>query len=257
MTATANNDMPRWASALQEYIDAVTARLDRFESGYHDGETNTNIGADETETLPRQRQAIPPTRNRDLDGGRAYLSTSGQRREIRKGSAADDFQNGELELNTAGQRADALLRQTAALYRRMSYQPTMEERNQIAAARHRADSIYARLGRPLPELMPGETPSSYRKRLAHGLRDFSPQLKHTNMDSVPDAALGAIEDKIYQDALEAAKQPSANPRGTLRPHTYVDGTGHNVTEYHGDCLAWMAPFMAPGAKARLNRGLVK
>ncbi len=257
MTATASNAMPRWAQALENYIAEVNKRIDRFESRYHDGETDTNVGADETDTLPRQRQAIPPTRNRDLDQGRINMSTSGQRREIAKGSLADDLQNGVNELNGAGQRVDALYRQTAALFRRMSYQPTADERNAIAAARHRADSVYARLGRSVPEYMPGESPSGYRKRLAHGLREFSPQLRHTNMDAVPDSALGAVEDRVYQDAMEAANKPAANPHGTLRPRSYIGPTGHLTTEYYGDPLAWMAPFMAPGARMRLNRQIAK
>ena len=249
---------PNWAQALEDYISELNTRIDKVAASYSDYETNTNIGADETETLPRQRQAIPPRRNPDLDEGRAYLSTSGQRRTITKGSAADDLQNGINELNTSGERrVDALYRQTAALFRRMSYQPTAEERNQIAGARHRADSVYARVGRSLPEYMPGESPSGYRKRLAHGLREFSPQLRHTNMDAVPDSALGAVEDRVYQDAMEAANKPAANPHGTLRPRSYIGPTGHLTTEYYGDPLSWMSAFMAPGAKTRLNRGIIK
>lgn len=213
-----------------------------------------------TELLDRidelERRTGARRRDSDLENGRVNLTTSGTPAE--EDALSHDLQAGKIDLTTSGQRRlDALTRQTAALYRRISRQPTLEERNQIAAARVRADSLYARLGRATPEWMAGEMPAAYRKRLADGLKDCSPQLRRTNLDAVPDAALGAVEDRIYQDALEASRQPAANPSGTLRPRTYKDTTGHTVTEYFGDPMAWMGAFMAHGATVRLNRGLVK
>ena len=232
-TVLTQSHTPKWAQDLLADMRKMTDRL---------AEAERRTGA-------RRRDS-------DLENGRVNLTTSG--------TAGDDdalsreMQNGEFNLTTSGQRRlDALTRQTAALYRRLSRQPTVEERNQIAAARVRADSLYARLGRATPDILPGELPAAYRKRLAAGLQDCSPQLRRANLDGVPDAALGAVEDRVYQDALTAARQPDITPPGTLRPHTYQDVTGHTVTEYTGDPMAWMAPFMANGATVRLNRGLVK
>ncbi len=213
-----------------------------------------------TELLDRidelERRTGARRRDSDLENGRVNLTTSGTPAE--EDALSHDLQAGKIDLTTSGQRRlDALTRQSAALFRRLSRQPTLEERNQIAAARSRADSLYARLGRATPEWMAGEMPSAYRARLAAGLQDLSPQLRRANLDAVPDAALGAVEDRIYQDALEASRQPAANPSGTLRPRTYKDTTGHTVTEYFGDPMAWMSAFMAQGATVRLNRGLVK
>jgi hypothetical protein len=195
-------------------------------------------------------------RDADLEDGCVNLSTSGTPGD--DDALSRDLQNGKIDLTTSGQRRlDALTRQSAALFRRLSRQPTLEERNQIAAARQRADSLYARLGRATPDILPGELPAAYRKRLAAGLQDCSPQLRRANLDGVPDAALGAVEDRIFQDALEASRQPTVNPPGALRPHTYQDTTGHTVTEYFGDPLAWMAPFMSAGVKARIRREFSK
>jgi hypothetical protein len=232
-TVLTESHQPRWVTDLLADMKKMTDRLAEAER----------------RTGTRRRDA-------DLEDGEVNLSTNGT-----PGAAselASAMQRGDFDLTTSGQRRlDALTRQSAALFRRLSRQPTMAERNEIAAARQRADGLYARLGRATPDILPGELPSAYRKRLAAGLKDLSPQLRRANLDAVPDAALGAVEDKIYQDALEASRQPAANPTGALRPHTYQDTTGHTVTEYFGDPMAWMVPFMANGATVRLNRGLVK
>ena len=232
-TVLTQSHQPRWVTDLLADMKKMTDRI---------AETERRVGM-------RRRDA-------DLENGEVNLSTNGTAGE--DDALSRDLQNGKIDLTTSGQRRlDALTRQSAALFRRLSRQPTVEERNQIAAARSRADSLYARLGRATPDILPGELPSAYRKRLAAGLQDCSPQLRRANLDGVPDAALGAIEDRIYQDALEASRQPAANPTGALRPHTYQDTTGHMVTEYFGDPMAWMGAFMAQGATVRLNRGLVK
>ena len=232
-TVQTQSHTPKWAQDLLADIKKVSDRLAQAER----------------RTGTRRNDA-------DLEDGRVNLTTNGTDGE--DGALSRDLQNGEFNLTTSGaRRLDALTRQSAALFRRLSRQPTLEERNQIAAARSRADSLYARLGRATPDTLPGELPSAYRKRLAAGLQDCSPQLRRTNMDAVPDAALGAIEERIYQDALEASRQPAANPTGALRPHTYQDVTGPTVTEYFGDPMAWMAPFMAQGSAVRIRREFAK
>lgn len=258
MASTNTQATPRWAVGLQRMVDDMIARIDRHEQSQRtDSDDVATRSAYDTNTLPRQRQADPPKYNRELAGGRANLTTSGERRPEPDAFGAE-LENGVIAMNTQGQRADALLRQTHALYSRLARQPTVEERNQIATARTRADGVYAMHGRPVPETLPGETPRSYRARLADGLKDFSPNLTRTNLDALPSAALELAETRIYQDALTAARQPGLMPAGTLRSRTYRDeATGHNITEYFGDPSAWLTPFMAPGAKVKLNRNPVR
>ena len=232
-TVLTQSHAPKWAQDLRADMQRMTDRI---------AETERRVGM-------RRRDA-------DLEDGKVNLSTSGTPGD--DDALSREMQNGEFNLTTSGaRRLDALTRQTAALYRRISRQPTMAERNEIAAARQRVDGLYARLGRSTPETLPGELPAAYRARLAAGLQDLSPQLRRTNMDAVPDAALGAVEDRIFQDALAASRQPTVNPPGALRPHTYQDVTGHTVTEYFGDPMAWMAPFMAQGSTVRIRREFSK
>ncbi|MDA8348506.1 MAG: hypothetical protein M0038_06850, partial [Pseudomonadota bacterium] len=216
MTANANaQSLPKWVDGLQRMIDDMIARIDRLDPQRTDADDVSTRSAYETAALPKQRQAVPPRRNSDLDAGKVSLTTSGQ-------------------------RADAMLREARAFYNKLSRTLTPEERNQIAAARTRADSVYAMHARPVPETLPGETPRGYRARLASGLQDFSPNLTRTNLDALPDSALTLAEDRVYQDAIEAARRPNVIPTGTLRARTYRDeATGHKITEYHGDPMAWL------------------
>jgi hypothetical protein len=150
-------------------------------------------------------------------------------------------------------RTDAELQMMSTMLSRMRRTPTTEERNQLAKARKRADGVYAALGRELPDHLPGETPLAYRQRLADGLKDQSPSLRRANLAGLPAGALTAVEARIYQDAQTAAATGAGIPRGTLRAHRYEAETGHKITEYHGDPMAWMSPFMSGGAKLRVRR----
>ena len=150
-------------------------------------------------------------------------------------------------------RTQAQLDAMATMLSRMRRTPTSEERAELSEARKRADGVYAALGRDVPDHLPGETPLAYRQRLADGLKDQSPGLRKANLAGLPAGALTAVEARIYQDAQHAAETGAGIPRGTIRPHTYEDATGHKVTEYHGDPMAWMSPFMSGGARLRVRR----
>ncbi len=218
------------------------------------GESPATASQSEQEHLERSRGAGPTPSEKEpsLENGVINMTTSGQPRHDLRGH---DYGNGEMS-----RQADALMAKQAAeiaelrsRINRLSKQPTIDERNMIAAARRRADGIYTALNRDMPEVLPGESPSAYRRRLADGLKDLSPSLKTVVMDSLPEDVFGLTEERIYQDAIEATKRPDVVPPMQLRAHQYQDSTGHLVTEYFGDNLAWMAPFMAPGHVSRINK----
>ncbi len=137
-----------------------------------------------------------------------------------------------------------------AVYR----EPTIEDRNALAEVRNRADSVYQALtGQPASQPMPGETPISYRKRLADGLRKFSDSMKEVRLDSLSGPALDVIEERIYKDAMEALKAPAHIPSGQLRAITRND-SGHQITEYVGDPKVAFADFAAGSSvKVKLTR----
>lgn len=137
---------------------------------------------------------------------------------------------------------------------RVYREPSFEDRNAIAAARTRADSVYQGLtGQPASQPIPGESPIAYRKRLADGIRKHSPKFKDTRLDSLDGAVFEHVESQIYADATEAMRSPGVVPAGQLRAITRND-SGHVITEYNGDTMATWAPFtMGAGVKAKITK----
>jgi hypothetical protein len=269
-------EIPAWAADLHRNVKDALKRIDEIDirtkggvpvertaeakdtsDGEAGGKKFAKAEAEETAGAPKEAPPAGPQgekKDPELENGVVNLSTSGVREDER--GHGDE----KTEHRGVNDRMDAMYKQAATRIRelegamsRVLRQPTVDERNQIAAARHRADSVYTMLGRTTPEWMAGESPMAYRRRLADGLKDHSAALKKTVMDALPDDVFGITEERIYQDALEAAKQPSVMPPMVLRPHTYQDTTGHTVTEYYGDPMTWMAPFMSAGVKAKINR----
>lgn len=218
------------------------------------GESPVTASESEQLRLQRSRGAAPERReyNEDLEDGVDRFNTSGQRRDLR-GHGEDKVSHHSDRMDALYAKQGAEIKELKAMLGRAMRQPTIEERNAIAAARKRADSVYTALGRTTPEILPGETPNSFRRRCADGLKDLSANLKNTVMDSLPEDVFGLTEDRIYADALEATKRSDIAPPMVLRPHKYQDETGHLVTEYYGDSMAWMAPFMGPGNGIKVNR----
>lgn len=224
---------------------------------------------EEQQRLQRSREAGPERSERDprLEDGVDRFNTQGQRRDGERredrSERREDYRGHGTDKTShhSVDRMDGLIKQQAhrideltALVTKATRQPSIEDRNAIARARSRADGVYAALGRELPEYLPGEAPMAYRHRLADGLKDTSASLKRTVMDQLPDDVFGHIEDQVYNDAFEASKRPDAVAPMRLRPRAYKDeATGHNITEYYGDPLGWMAPFMAPGARSKVHR----
>lgn len=231
------------------------------------GESPVTASEEEQLRLQRSREAGPEKRELDprLEDGVDRFNTSGQRRdsERRDASRKDlrghdpekrDHHGREDRMDALIRKQDVKIRDLEALVVRATKQPSIEDRNAIAAARKRADGVYAALGRQTPEILPGESPMAFRHRLADGLKDTSESLKKTVMDALPDDVFATIEDHVYADALEASKKPIPNAPLLLRPHHYKDSaTGHEITEYFGDNLACWSPFMSPGAVSKVRR----
>ena len=275
-------EIPAWAADLHRDVKDALKRIDEIdirtkggvpvertaeakdtseaEESADDGEAGgkkfAKAEAEETAGAPKSAEPAGPQSEKkdpELENGVVNLSTSGVREDERGHGDEKTEHRGVDRMDAMYKQAATRIRELEGAMSRVLRQPTVDERNQIAAARHRADSVYTMLGRTTPEWMAGESPMAYRRRLADGLKDHSAALKKTVMDALPDDVFGITEERIYQDALEAAKQPSVMPPMVLRPHTYQDTTGHTVTEYYGDPMTWMAPFMSAGVKAKINR----
>jgi hypothetical protein len=176
--------------------------------------------------------------------------------KAKKDAAAAQFDidaNREEQIKDSQTRIAMLERELAAI-RKGQEPPTIEDANVIAAAFHRADSVYQMLGDRTPQQMPGERPLAYRRRLADGLRKYTKQFKTEPIhDSVAGIAFDLIENAIYDEALDEAKHPTIQDSvGILRERVTI-ANGKTRRDFSGNGKVAFEPFMAPSMKFKIRR----
>lgn len=150
----------------------------------------------------------------------------------------------EAEENAAKEKADAdIRRELAELKSRIPTELSDAERNEVADAQVKADSVFSAFGKRAPAPLSGEKPLSYRRRLLVQLQEHSPDFKSVDLSSIADAALlGFAEKQIYADAQSAASL-TVGP-GMLREIKRADATGRQISTFEGDPAATWAPFQS-------------
>ncbi|EPC3470005.1 NUDIX domain-containing protein [Enterobacter asburiae] len=148
------------------------------------------------------------------------------------------------EEKAAKEKADSELRQQIAdLKTRIPTELSDEERNEVADAQVKADSVFSCFGKRAPVPLSGEKPLAYRRRLMIQLQEHSPDFKTVDLSSIADSALlGVAEKTIYADAQKSASL-SVGP-GMLREIKRADATGRQISTFEGDPAATWAPFQS-------------
>ncbi|ECI3777988.1 NUDIX domain-containing protein [Salmonella enterica subsp. diarizonae] len=142
------------------------------------------------------------------------------------------------------EKADSQLRQEIAELRsRIPTELSDEERNEVADAQVKADSVFSCFGKRAPVPLSGEKPLAYRRRLMIQLQEHSPDFKSVDLSSIADSALlNVAEKQIYADAQKSASL-SVGP-GMLREIKRADATGRQISTFEGDPAATWAPFQS-------------
>ena len=147
----------------------------------------------------------------------------------------------------AREKADSemsdLRSQVADLKSRIPTELTDSERNEVADAQVKADSVFSSFGKRAPVPLSGEKPLAYRRRLMIQLQEHSPDFKTVDLSSIADSALLSVAEKtIYADAQKSASL-SVGP-GMLREIKRADATGRQISTFEGDPAATWAPFQS-------------
>lgn len=120
---------------------------------------------------------------------------------------------------------------------------------ELSNAQARADSVAQSFGETAPRPLMGETPLSYRKRLASRYKAYSKDYKDINVSAIADSALFAVaESRIYADAQAAANAPQDVPAGQLVPRVSRDSTGRQITSFTGDIGVFTGQFSLPARR---------
>ena len=155
---------------------------------------------------------------------------------------AKEKADAEAEEKAAKEKADSELRQQIAdLRSRIPTELSDEERNEVADAQVKADSVFSCFGKRAPVPLSGEKPLAYRRRLMIQLQEHSPDFKSVDLSSIADSALLSVAEKtIYADAQKSASL-SVGP-GMLREIKRADATGRQISTFEGDPEVTWAPF---------------
>lgn len=165
-----------------------------------------------------------------------------EKEEVKEDAKKDSAlakENAEMRLRLEG---------LEAMMKGIKRETPREDVDALAAAQSRADAVAAMFGDRASPPIAGESPLDYRKRLVNRFKRHSAKFKDTRLDNHDEATLGAVEDIIYMDAMANARTPGDVTPGVLVPYVERDRAGRELTRYHGDVGAWLAPFVPSEAQ---------
>jgi len=138
------------------------------------------------------------------------------------------------ELAASKKRIEELEKALPAIRAMIPKQLSDEDYNVMAELQAKADSAYQGFGKKAPRPLDGEAANAYRRRLANGLKEFSPAMKEVNLSDFSDGkAFEMAEKTIYADAAEAALHPTDLAEDEIRGVTRLDDAGRRITTFHG------------------------
>ncbi|HDU3743920.1 TPA: NUDIX hydrolase [Klebsiella pneumoniae subsp. pneumoniae] len=157
---------------------------------------------------------------------------------------AKEKADAEAAEKMAKEKADSqILQEIAELRSRIPTELSDEERNEVAEAQVKADSVFSSFGKRAPIPLSGEKPMAYRRRLMIQLQEHSPDYKAVDLSAIADSQLLSTAEKhIYADAQKAASLSVGT--GMLREIKRADATGRQISTFEGDPAVTWAPFQS-------------
>ncbi|HBY4289887.1 TPA: NUDIX hydrolase [Klebsiella pneumoniae] len=157
---------------------------------------------------------------------------------------AKEKADAEAAEKMAKEKADSqILQEIADLRSRIPTELSDEERNEVAEAQVKADSVFSSFGKRAPIPLSGEKPMAYRRRLMIQLQEHSPDYKAVDLSAIADSQLLSTAEKhIYADAQKAASLSVG--QGMLREIKRADATGRQISTFEGDPAVTWAPFQS-------------
>ncbi|SAK53474.1 NUDIX domain protein [Caballeronia calidae] len=261
--------VPAWADAFMkscaDSFGQLNARMDSI----------TNKGGDEMPTKPLTDSAegaaekegekeMHLEREAESDIEKAVKAGEAEHGDEKRADSAE--KEGEEEKADAAARADSqkrLERENADLRAQIKRMDgtlstltrplSATDRDSLAQAQTRADSVMSMFGNSASAPLHGESPIDYRRRLASSLQKHSAEMKGVKLEALDGAMFKMAEDRIYADAQTAAMNPAEAPAGRLVEHVSHDVAGRKITRFSGDMDAWLTPFKATGTSVKFIR----
>ncbi|EDJ2149393.1 NUDIX hydrolase [Salmonella enterica] len=226
-------DEEKIVALINKAIDARMAKADE--------ETDAKAKADAEEEARKEKA---DAEEKEAEEAKAKADAEEKAAKEKADAEAKEKADAEEAERMAKEKADSQLRQEIAELRsRIPTELSDEERNEIADAQVKADSVFSCFGKRAPVPLSGEKPLAYRRRLMIQLQEHSPDFKTVDLSTIADSALLSVAEKtIYADAQKSASL-SVGP-GMLREIKRADATGRQISTFEGDPAATWAPFQS-------------
>ncbi|KFD04261.1 NUDIX hydrolase [Raoultella planticola] len=240
-TGVKSDSIPKEAEKMDEekivalINKAIDARLAKADSEAAD----LKAKADAEEAAKKEKA---DAEDKEAEEAKAKADAEEKAAKEKADAEAKEKADAEAAEKMAKEKADSQLRQEIAELRsRIPTELSDEERNEVAEAQVKADSVFSSFGKRAPIPLSGEKPMAYRRRLMIQLQEHSPDYKAVDLSAIADSQLLSTAEKhIYADAQKAASL-SVGP-GMLREIKRADATGRQISTFEGDPEAAWAPF---------------
>jgi hypothetical protein len=242
-----DSEMPAWADSLHKKFDSLSERMDKYDSRKDSEEKDLKKAEEahkkEGEDLKKaeeekaKKDAAEAEKKREEDG----------KADARMDSVLKVVDQLKAENAQLKSRFDTAFRELSP-----------SERDELALAQSRYDSLAQRFGEAAPAPLAGEGPIAYQKRLAARYQKYSPKCKDIRLDSLDAPSFGIVQDQIIADSVAASNSPAFMPEGALVPYfedEYSSSgakTGRKITKWRGSIKDFLAPFTMKPRRAKLN-----
>ncbi|MBW8066842.1 MAG: NUDIX hydrolase [Ferrovum sp.] len=257
-------EAPSWMDKLDAKLDAISERLDRLdEKDRKDSEEKEKEEKDRKDASEKELEKKEhKEEGKDIKELEEAHKKEGKEEKDRKDS--EEKEKAEKDRKDAdkkdrGDRMDSIVRENAVLRDRLasieskvgriSTETPADQREIMAQAQSRADSIGSALGFQVSAPMSGETALAYRKRLVSKVVPFikNESLKKIRFDSLDEASFAGFEDMAYAAVADSVADPNVTA-GNVGGLYYqkVQQLGREVMIPRGDSAAFIGRHSSPG-----------
>lgn len=242
-TGVKSDSIPNEAEKMDEekFVELFNKCMDARMAKADSEEADRKAKADAEEAAKKEKADAEA---KEAEEAKAKADAEEKAAKEKADAEAKEKADAEEAERMAKEKADSQLRQEIAdLRSRIPTELSDEERNEVADAQVKADSVFSCFGKRAPVPLSGEKPLAYRRRLMIQLQEHSPDFKSVDLSSIADSALLSVAEKtIYADAQKSASL-SVGP-GMLREIKRADATGRQISTFEGDPAATWAPFQS-------------
>lgn len=251
----AGEQAPAWMDKFDKKLDSLHDRLDRLEKkdSRKDESEEEKEHKEEGEDIKELDEA-----HKEEDEAEEDEKDKKDKKDKKDRYDESDSEKGREEEKKEDSRMDSVMKENSLLrdriaameskVGRIATEPTADQREVMAKAQARADSVGSALGFQVTGPMAGETAIGYRKRLVGKVLPFikNESLKKLRYDSMDEGSFSGFEELVYTAVADSVNDPNivAHTGGLYYQKTQM--LGREVLVPRGDSGSFISRHTSPG-----------